>query len=222
VDWQPCVAGATASCVSVTPPRCTATATAVTTQSGQAVVLPPWPCTDPAGRPLSLVVVRAPEHGVLEDRLYTPAPGFAGQDSAVVRLSNGVLESEPVRLTIFVVPRPVVTLPPLLTPATPARAPFLSARAKPRLDRHRRTRVRLSCDAPCRIAVRLTARVRHVKRRLRGRVVRRTLAARRVVSVRLKLPRRPRGHVRSVWITGTVRNAAGSRRVKLPVAHRRR
>ncbi|HET6548580.1 MAG TPA: hypothetical protein VFG79_09005, partial [Solirubrobacter sp.] len=79
-----------------------------------------------------------------------------------------------------------------------------------------------SCDAPCRIAVRLTARVRHVKRRLRGRVVRRTLAARRVVSVRLRLPRRPRGHVRSVWITGTVRNAAGSRRVKLPVAARRR
>jgi hypothetical protein len=216
-DWQPCTPGATASCLSVSPPRCTATALAVTTQADQAVDLPPWPCSDPAGLDLSLVLVKAPEHGTVAGWRYTPAAGFAGQDVMTFRLSNGAGESEPVRVTIFVVPRPVATLPPLLKPTGEPRAPFLSARATPRLDRKRRTVVKLSCDQDCSLSVRLTARLRS-KRTLKGPIVKRSLAAGRVVSIRLRLPRKPASRPKTVWISGTVRNAGGGvRSVKLPV-----
>jgi hypothetical protein len=96
------------------------------------------------------------------------------------------------------------------------RAPFLSAKAKPRLDGRRRALVRLSCDQDCALAVRLTGRLGS-KRTLKGPLVRRTLAARRVISLRLRLPRRPKGRLKTVWIVGNVRNAAGVRAVKLPV-----
>ena len=105
VDWQHCT-DVTATCVSVAPPRCSATTTSATTQADQPVDLPPAPCTDPAGRALSIVVVKAPEHGSLAGLRYTPAPGFTGQDTATYRVSNGVAESESVRATIFVLSRP--------------------------------------------------------------------------------------------------------------------
>jgi hypothetical protein len=220
-DWQPCTAGVTVSCESVSPPACTMAGTAVTTLADTAVALPAWPCTDPVGRPLSPVVVKPPDHGTLDGWRYMPAPGFTGQDSIVFRVSNGAGESDPVRVTIFVVPRPVAVPPPVAVP-TVRRAPFLSARATPRLDRRRRTRVALSCDQDCTIAVRLTARLRS-RRTLRGPVVRRSLAAGRELSLRLRLPTRPRSKPRTVWITGRVRNAAGDRRnVKLPVTISRR
>jgi hypothetical protein len=122
-----------------------------------------------------------------------------------------------VRLTIFVVPRPapVSTVRP---PApAPRGAPFLTARAVPRLDRRRRTRVRLACDQDCSLAVRLTARLRSGKK-LTGPLVRRSIAARGELALRLRLPARPRGSVKTAWITGRVRNAAGqARSVRLPV-----
>ena len=106
-DWQPCTAGVTASCESVAPPRCSATTVSATTQADQPVDLPAAPCTDPAGRPLSVVVVKAPERGTLSGLRYTPAAGFTGQDTLAYRVSNGVAESETVRVTVFVLPRPV-------------------------------------------------------------------------------------------------------------------
>ena len=65
--------------------------------------------------------------------------------------------------------------------------------------------------------MRLTAKLR-TKRTLRGTIVRRSIVAGRVVSLRLRLPSKPRAALKTVWITGTVRNAGGLRRtVKLPV-----
>ena len=51
-----------------------------------------------------------------------------------------------------------------------------------------------------------------------GPLVKRTIMAKRVVRLRLRLPLKPRGTLKTVWVTGTVRNAAGDvRNVKLPV-----
>lgn len=216
VDWQPCTPGVTVSCESVSPPTCTPTALSVTTQADQPVDLPTATCTDPAGRPLTLMVVRPPDRGTLVGLRYTPAPGFTGQDSVVYRVTNGVAESGLVRIAIFVVPRPAPA--PTVAPPTVHRAPFVNARAKPRIDRRRRVRVRLSCDQDCTVALRLTARLNKSKRTLRGSVVRRSLESGRVVSLRLRLPRKPRAKLKTVWITGTVSNAQGlRRRVRLPV-----
>lgn len=215
-DWQPCTAGVTASCESVTPPRCSATTATMTTQADQPVDLPPPPCSDPAGRALTIVVAKGPEHGTLAGLRYTPAPGFTGQDTISLRVNNGAADSETVRVTVFVVPRPApvaTAKPPVLVQG----APFLSARETPRLDRRRRTRVKLSCDQDCALTVRLTARLRS-GRTIDGRPVHRTLAAQRVLLLRLRLPRKPRGTIKTVWITGRVRNAADDvRTVKLPV-----
>jgi hypothetical protein len=219
-DWQPCTAGVTTSCTSVSPPHCTPSALNVTTQADLAVDLPVAACSDPAGRALSLVIAKPPDHGTLAGLRYTPNPGFTGQDSVVYRFSNGAGESEPVRVTVFVVPRPAAAVaPPVLVPV--ARAPFLNARAKPRLDRRRRVLVKLSCDQDCAVALRLTGRLR-TKRTLRGKIVRRKIVAGRVVSMRLRLPTKPRTALKTVWITGTVTNAARLKRtVKLPVTLRR-
>jgi hypothetical protein len=191
--------------------------TAATTQVDQPVDLPQPPCTDPAGRMLSLVVAKAPDHGTLTGLRYTPAAGYAGQDSVSYRVSNGISDSDTVRVTIFVLPRPAPSG--AVKPATAARrAAFLSARATPRLDRKRRTLVRLSCDQDCSIVVRLTARLRS-KRTLNGPQVTRSAKAGHVLTLHLRLPTKPRGTVRTVWITGRVRNTAGDlRTVKLPVS----
>ncbi len=59
------------------------------------------------GRPLSLVVVKAPEHGTLAGLRYTPAPGFTGPGHRRPTASATASASpRPVRVTIFVVPRP--------------------------------------------------------------------------------------------------------------------
>ncbi len=213
-DWQPCAPGVTTGCESISPPNCTPTALNATTQADQPVDLPAATCTDPAGRPLTLMIVRPPDHGTLFGLRYTPAPGFTGQDSVVYRASNGLGESGLVRISIFVVPRPAAG--PIAVTPTVQRAPFLNARAKPRIDRRRRVRVRLSCDQNCTVALRLTARLRS-KRTLRGSVVRRKIVSGRVISLRLRLPRKPRSKLKTVWITGTVANAGLRRRVKLPV-----
>jgi hypothetical protein len=220
VDWQPCVGGTTLSCESVAPPRCSATSATATTQSDQPVDLPAPPCTDPAGRRLELVVAKAPDHGTIDGLRYTPAPGFSGQDSVAYRVSNGVADSAEVyRVTVFVVPRPVAAVPltGVRAPVLVQGAPFLSARATPRLDRKRTTIVRVACDQDCSLAVRLSAKLRSNKT-FEGPQVKRTLMASRVLSLKLRLPSKPRGTLKTVWVTGRVRNAAGDvRGVRLPV-----
>ena len=94
----------------------------------------------------------------------------------------------------------------------------LTARVAPRLDRKRKTLVKLACDQDCSFEVRLTGTLKKPKKTLRGTVLKRTLRAGQVLSVRLRLPTKPKGRLKSVYVTGTVRNAAGEKRdVKLPV-----
>ena len=96
----------------MSPPHCTPTALNVTTQADQAVDLPVAACTDPAGRALSLVIVKPPDHGTLSGLRYTPERrGSPARTASIYRVSNGVGESELVRVTIFVVPRPAAAAP---------------------------------------------------------------------------------------------------------------
>ena len=67
------------------------------------------------------------------------------------------------------------------------------------------------------IAVRLTARLKS-RRTLNGPQVKRVAPAGSVLRLRLRLPTKPAGTVKTAWITGRVRNFAGDvRTVKLPV-----
>jgi hypothetical protein len=226
VDWQPCVA-ATVSCNSILPPTCSTLTGQVTTQADQPVALPPAPCSDPASLPLSFVVVKGPDFGTLNGTVYTPNPGFTGQDAVTYKVSNGSGESDVIRVTIFVVPRSgAAGAPPAAAPApNVVMAPFLTMRTRPRLDRKRTTIVRLTCDQECSISIRLegTARVKKKKKTktFRGVVVKRTLLPGRVLALKLKLPAKPTGKLKTAWITGTVRGPSGvSRAVKLPVGIR--
>ncbi|MBE2319210.1 PD40 domain-containing protein [Solirubrobacter sp. CPCC 204708] len=222
VDWQPCVGGVTLSCRSVLPPVCSATAPQVATQADQPVEIPVASCTDPANLPLRFVLDKDGEHGSVTGTTYTPRPGFTGQDTIQYRMSNGTAESELVKVTVFVVPRPAAVGPPPVAapPPAPAAAPFLSLRVKPRLDRKRSVLARLTCDQPCTFAVRLEGTLRaKPKKAVKGATITRTLAPGRVLAVRLKLPARPKGALKRIWITGTVRNATGATRaVRLPVS----
>ena len=73
-------------------------------------------------------------------------------------------------------------------------APFLSARVKPRLDRKRTTLVRLACDQACSFDGAAGRRAARPKKTLKGTSVKRTLAAGRVLALRLKLPTQAEGH----------------------------
>ena len=178
VDWQPCVER-TVSCRSVAPPRCSASVQVTTTLAGEPIDLPAPPCSDPAGLALTVTLVQGPAHGTLSGLRYTPTPGFAGEDTVVYRVSNGSGESDPVRVTIFVVQRPLAVAEPAPAPTpTVRRAPFLSARAAPWLNRRRRTRVRVVCDQDCTLTVRLTATVRRRRAARSSRAAGRAAAAR--------------------------------------------
>jgi hypothetical protein len=216
-DWQPCTP-TSYSCVSYSPPHCTSTAQTATTQADQPVDLPAPPCKDPASLALKLVVVKGPEHGTLSGQRYTPASGFVGQDTLTYQMSNGSDGSEEVTVKLFVVPRPAAaSVTPTPTPAKP-RAPFLTARATPKLDRQRTTLVKLQCDQACSFELRLTGQLKKSKKTLKGTLAKHSLASGRELSLRLRLPTKPKGTLKTVWITGTVRNAAGeARSVRLPV-----
>ncbi len=148
-----------------------------------------------------------------------------GQDSVTYRMSNGSAVSDLVRVTVFVVPRPVAggPAPPPNRPSATVAAPFLSARVKPTLDRKRTTLVRLACDQACSFTVRLEATLRGKKKKpFKGKALKRALEPGRVLALRLKLPTKPKGRLKTVFITGTVRGETGaSRPVKLAVAVRR-
>ena len=140
---------------------------------------------DPAGLPLQLVLVSGGDHGTVSGSVYTPRPGFVGQDSVTYRVSNGGAVSEIVRVTVFVVPRPAAPGPAPSTNTLPgaAAAPFLSARVKPALDRKRTTLARLACDQACSFRVRLEGTLRGKKMPFKGKVLKRALAADRVLAL---------------------------------------
>jgi hypothetical protein len=211
--WQPCTPGRTASCTSVSPPACRPPQSVIT-QAGASVALPPPACADPAQRALTTTVVTGPAHGGLAGGVYTPAPGFIGQDAVVYRVSNGVVAAPLLRQVVFVVPRPAPPVPVV------RRAPYVNALAVPRLEDRRVVRLRAGCDAPCRVALRLVVRLRGGGIRRSPRLVR-ALPVGRAATLRLALRPRPRRAVRIAWIAGRVRGAAGARPVTLPVRLRR-
>ena len=197
----------------------------MTTLTDQPVELPAPPCTDPAGLPLQLVLVKDGDHGTVSGSVYTPRSGFVGQDSVTYRVSNGGAVSDIVRVTVFVVPRPAAAgpAPSTNTPPAAVAAPFLSARVKPALDRKRTTLARLACDQACSFTVRLEGTLRGKKKKpFKGKALKRALTPDRVLALRLKLPAKPKGTLKTVFITGTVRGANGATRpVKLAVSVRR-
>lgn len=220
VAWQPCT-NETVSCRSIAPPRCGGPTAQVTTQTDQPVEIVAPSCWDPLGQPLSLIVTLPPAHGTVTGTAYTPAPGFTGQDSVTFKVSNGSSESETIRVTIFVVPRPTPSATPPPSATVTATAPFLSLRARPRLNRKRVTVARLTCDQRCTFSVRLDGKVRVKKKTgaIKGAVLKRSLEPGQVLALRLKLPTKPAGTLKTAWITGTVRGATGAgRSVKLPVS----
>ena len=97
----------------------------------------------------------------------------------------------------------------------------LPLRVKPKLDRKRTALARFSCDQRCSFSVRLEAKLKGKKRSLAGKRLKRTLEPGRVLALRLKLPSKPKGALRSVWIAGSVQGEGGTRTVKLPVTPRR-
>jgi hypothetical protein len=220
VDWQPCTLGTSfADCVSYSPPICAVTSLTVTTQTGRPVDLPVPDCTNPGARAPSYPIVRPPANGTLAGLNYTSAPGFVGQDEVSYRFKGGFGESEIITVRIFVVRPAQASSPPPPPPGvTVTGPPYLTARATPRLDRKRTTRVKLACDQDCSFAVRLTGVLKRPKKTLRSKVVKKRAAAGQVLSVRLRLSKKPKGKFKSLFVTGTVRNAAGEKRaVKLPV-----
>ncbi len=209
-DWQPCVAGVTVSCTSAAPTPACPESVSVTTTADHPVDLPLGGCADPTGRPLTITVTRGPEHGTLAGARYTPAAGFSGQDSVLYRANAGGASSNVGRVTIFVVPRTVAA-----AQAPPARAPYLSALATPRLDRHGRGWLRARCDLDCTLKLRLTVRLRSHKT-IDGRLLQRRLAAGVLLRLSLRAPQRKL--LRSAWVRGTVTGADGRRRTfRIPV-----
>ena len=207
--WQPCTPGRTANCTSVAPPFCLPPAS-VTTFAGVPVALPPPSCTDPAHRALTTTVVSGPGAGTLAGGVYTPAPGFTGQDAVVYRVSNGAVAAPLLRQLVFVVPPPAAAQPVVRRP------PYLNALAVPLLQHGRVVRLRAGCDAPCTVTLRLQVRLRGGTTKRSPRRVR-AIGDGQVVTLRLALAHRPKRRPRIAWIVGTVRGAAGSRPVRVPV-----
>jgi hypothetical protein len=103
-----------------------------TTAFGTAVSVP-VACTDPDGDDVVLVSAGNPGHGSYTlsglTATYTPAAGFSGDDSFLVRGSDLSRESAPVTVTIHVGAGPP---PPVATRKAPQK---LSIAAKPKRDR---------------------------------------------------------------------------------------
>jgi hypothetical protein len=219
-DWQPCVAGVSVSCTSVgdpvrgSAPTCLASAT-LSTAKNQPLELPPAPCSDPRGLPLTITATQAPGHGVLSEpnvqgrRRYTPNRDFVGQDVIRYQASNGTALSNVATLIVNVLGSggPGAT--------GDRTAPTVRWLGRARLDRRGRARTHFRCDEPCLVSLRLVG-----KRRPKGKFTgpKKTViaAANRPTTLALALRRRSgrmaRGRLRRVTVVGFVRDGAGNRR----------
>ena len=166
VDWQPCTRASVELPVGLAAAAAARPTATVTTADRQPVDLR---CRlQPTRAARSLRGRQGARPRLARGLRYTPAPASPDRTPSLPGQQRlGESELDPV--TIFVVPRGPP--PPRTGPAPPpvAQAPFLTARATPRLDRRRRALVRLSCDQACTFAVRLTARSSAPSRRSRAR-----------------------------------------------------
>ena len=89
------------------PPQCPADPV-LTVVTGQPLVLPGSPCSDPEGQPVTLILVEGPHHGALVgpaangSLTYTSEPGYVGTDLIRFKASDGSAESPVATLTIRV------------------------------------------------------------------------------------------------------------------------
>jgi len=223
-DWQPCVAGVTVSCTSVTPivtgtrPTCPAQV-AVSTPRDTPLDLPPAPCNDPHGRPLSLILVDGPQHGTLSPpradghRTFTPAHGYVGDDVIHYRATNGTEASDLATVIVHVLPGGPGDSGGSGGPASvDNRAPRLRWLTSPRLGQDRAVRVRLRCDEACTVRAHLASRLRSGRTRS-GPTVGRSATAGHVLKFTLRLarPRPSRRALRSLKILVNVADAAGNK-----------
>jgi hypothetical protein len=212
------VAGVTVSCTSVTPvvagtrPTCPAQV-AVSTPRDTPLDLPPAPCNDPRGRPLSLILVDGPQHGTLSapradgHRTFTPARGYVGDDMIHYRATNGAETSDLATVIVHVLPGGSGG-----SGAADTRAPALRWLTSPRLGQDRAVRVRLRCDEACTVSAHLASRLRSGRIRS-GLTVRRSAIAGHLLKFTLNLGRPPpsRRALRSLKILVTVTDAAGNK-----------
>ena len=208
-DWQPCVAGVTTACTSVTPlppapapPNCPASTPITTVAGRQAVVQPDCPGA------LRYEVVSQPAHGSvavagsIRTLVYRPAATFTGEDSFTYRATD-------VRGNASAVSRVVITVVP--KPLKPA-APKLAVRGAPRLDRRGRVALRGTCDRACVVKLRVRIKL-NTGRVVDGRSITASAPAGGHVSVRLKRGKVPaRRRIVSVRVIGRLRGPDGRAR----------
>ncbi len=193
-EWQPCVAGVTASCASPGWRCPDATLTVVAGVSATTDVLCPGVTR--------IDVLDAPAGGgwhagaVRDGRISFRAPStFAGTKLIHFRASRGSETSEIATLTVTVTPKPA--------------APKLSVIGRPKLDRHGHVRLRATCDRACAVSLRVIVRL-NTQRVLRGRPVKTSAAAGGTVRLRLQRARPPRHRkIVAARISGTLKGADG-------------
>lgn len=210
-DWQPCVAGATVSCRSVTPlpplrPLSCHSLMSVITLTQARLTRVPQRCPGA----VSFELVTPPAHGTVTTGpflSYQSAAGYVGPDSFTYRaLGAEGRTSEVVRVDLNVIP-------PWVKPGAPK---LTLAAGVLKLDKRGRVTVRGTCDREC--VVRLRVRVKLTSGRIvNGRLVRARASAGgqvKLVLQRGKLP--PRRKVAWARVSGAAVGADGRERaVKL-------
>jgi hypothetical protein len=211
LDWQPCVAGVTTSCVSVgqsissQPFRCQNPT--VNARSGVQVYVPLTCAGGGNGtsisigtQPRDLAILSQPAHGTASitpaanhQLVYRSVAGYTGPDTFTARAASFGEPSNDITVTVNVGP----TLAALA-------APRLNVIGRPKLDKHGRVVLRAMCTNACDIALRVIVRL-NTQRVLKGRIVRASAAAGGIVRVRLQRAKLPR-HRRIVGarISGTL------------------
>lgn len=110
-----CLVGTTSA--QAAAPQCL-DGTAAGTPENTPLLLPPAPCSDPDGDPVTVSIVSGPSHGTLSApnadgrRTYTPAPGYTGQDLIRFKANDGTSDSNVATLTVDVSPSGSPKLPP--------------------------------------------------------------------------------------------------------------
>ena len=213
-DWQPCVAGVTISCRSVTPPQkppplalvaCSSPLSVVTVIQGRSVRMPYY-CAGAS----HFELVSPPAHGTVTTApavAYQSVAGYVGPDSFSFRaVSASGRTSDVIRVDLNVIA-------PRVKPAAPK---LTLAPGTLKLDKRGRVTVRGTCDREC--VVRLRVRVKLTSGRIvNGRLVRARASAGGQVKLALqrgKLP--PRRKVAWMRVSGMAVAADGRERaVKL-------
>jgi hypothetical protein len=204
--WQPCIAGTTTSCTSVTPPppgpsvHCSETL-AMNDFGGIGARVPLPACSQAIQR---YELATAPAHGVVDIAgrvlTYTGTAVYTGPDSFALRAvaANGAVAVFTVNVTVF---------PGRVLLDRSRAAPKVTLVGTAKLDRHGRAVLTLRCDLACTLSLRMTAKL-NTGRVVKGRQVKASAAAGGTVKLTLRgatIPKHRR--IVAVHVVGT---AAGT------------